>query len=54
MRAVAVTGVGLAIGLALASPANARPSDPGVVNYAVLGKGSVGNIVGAPMRASPR
>ena len=27
-----------------------RPSDPGVVNYAVLPKGSVGNIVGAPMR----
>jgi hypothetical protein len=50
MRAVAVTGVGLAIGLALASPADARPSDPGVVNYAVLGKGSVGNIVGTTMR----
>src|ERR1700733_3587278 len=30
--------------------ASARPSDPGVVNYAILGKGSVGNIVGAPMR----
>ncbi|MGH3562285.1 MAG: sensor domain-containing protein [Mycobacterium sp.] len=29
--------------------ATARPSDPGVVSYAVLGKGSVGNIVGAPM-----
>jgi hypothetical protein len=28
---------------------NARPSDPGVVSYAVLGKGSVGNIVGVPM-----
>lgn len=28
------------------APASARPSDPGVVNYAVLGKGSVGNIVG--------
>jgi hypothetical protein len=27
-----------------------HPSDPGVVNYAVLGKGSVGNIVGGPMR----
>ena len=35
--------------LAFAAPAWARPSDPGVVNYAVLGKGSVGNIVGAPM-----
>jgi hypothetical protein len=30
--------------------AAARPSDPGVVSYAVLGKGSVGNIVGGPMR----
>lgn len=40
---------GLAVGaaLALAAPAAARPSDPGVVNYAVLNKGSVGNIVGA-------
>lgn len=47
---VAATG-GLALGLAMAmaAPAAARPSDPGVVNYAVLGKGSVGNIVGAPM-----
>jgi PknH-like extracellular domain len=35
--------------VALAAPAQARPSDPGVVSYAVLGKGSVGNIVGAPM-----
>lgn len=33
----------------MASPALANPSDPGVVSYAVLGKGSVGNIVGAPM-----
>ena len=42
----------LACGLALAAPAvpaAANPSDPGVVSYAVLGKGSVGNIVGAPM-----
>ena len=50
MRTVAVAGVGLALGLAVAAPADARPSDPGVVNYAVLGKGSVSNIVGAPMR----
>jgi hypothetical protein len=35
--------------LASAAPASARPSDPGVVNYAVLGKGSVSNIVGAPV-----
>jgi hypothetical protein len=40
----------LALGLAVAAPAAARPSDPGVVNYAVLGKGSVGNIVGATLR----
>ena len=46
---IAVVGVGLALGVAVAPSANARPSDPGVVSYAVLGKGSVGNIVGAPM-----
>jgi hypothetical protein len=45
-----MAGVGLAVGLSLAAPANARPSDPGVVNYAVQPKGSVGNIVGATMR----
>jgi hypothetical protein len=44
---LAVTGLALASGLAGATPAAARPSDPGVVNYAVLNKGSVGNIVGA-------
>ncbi len=46
----ALFGAGLAGCLLLAPAAQARPSDPGVVNYAVLGKGSVGNIVGAPMR----
>jgi hypothetical protein len=45
---VGVAAVGLA--LTAAVPAQARPSDPGVVNYAVLGKGSVGNIVGATLR----
>jgi len=30
-------------------PAHAKPSDPGVVSYAVMGIGSVGNIVGVPM-----
>jgi hypothetical protein len=45
----AVLGVAVALGFALAPSAQARPSDPGVVSYAVLGKGSVGNIVGAPM-----
>lgn len=49
MRAVTVS-IGVAgVALALAAPAGARPSDPGVVSYAVLPKGSVGNIVGAPM-----
>jgi len=38
------------VALAGAPVAAARPSDPGVVSYAVLGKGSVGNIVGGPMR----
>jgi hypothetical protein len=49
-RTVALAGVGLAVGMAAAAPAAARPSEPGVVNYAVLGKGSVGNIVGATLR----
>lgn len=52
MRAAAtlvVAGLGLAI--AAAPAVAARPSDPGVVSYAVLPKGSVGNIVGAPMGA---
>ncbi|HZQ31560.1 MAG TPA: sensor domain-containing protein [Mycobacterium sp.] len=46
--AAAGIGVGLAVGLA--APAAAVPSEPGVVNYAVMGKGSVGNIVGATLR----
>ncbi|OBG20345.1 sensor domain-containing protein [Mycobacterium sp. 852002-51057_SCH5723018] len=46
----ALVAVGVAVGGALAIPvAGAHPSEPGVVNYAVLGKGSVGNIVGGPM-----
>jgi PknH-like extracellular domain len=52
MRVVATAvgiGLGLGITLAPAAPASARPSDPGVVSYAVMAKGSVGNIVGAPM-----
>lgn len=49
MRAtVATVSLGLAIGGAV-PVAHAHPSDPGVVSYAVLGRGSVGNIVGAPM-----
>ena len=46
--AAAVSSVGLAVLFAV--PAAAVPSEPGVVNYAVLGKGSVGNIVGATLR----
>ena len=49
MRLGACVTVGLGVALALAAQAGARPSDPGVVSYAVLAKGSVGNIVGAPM-----
>jgi len=46
----AAAAVILAIAAALATPvAGAHPSEPGVVSYAVLGKGSVGNIVGGPM-----
>ena len=44
--------VSLGVGLATAAgapSAAAHPSEPGVVSYAVLGKGSVGNIVGGPM-----
>ncbi|MCP9275722.1 sensor domain-containing protein [Mycolicibacterium arenosum] len=49
MRVTTTALAGIALALAAAAPAAARPSDPGVVSYAVLGKGSVGNIVGAPM-----
>lgn len=46
----AMVTVGVAVGGALGVPvAAAHPSEPGAVNYAVLGKGSVGNIVGGPM-----
>lgn len=47
LTAVAV-GAGLALLLA-APPASAQPADPGVVNYAVLPKGSVSNIVGSTL-----
>lgn len=49
MARLAGAAAAVIAGVALAAPAAARPSDPGVVSYAVLGKGSVGNIVGAPM-----
>jgi hypothetical protein len=50
VKAIAVgAAVGAGLTLALAAPADARPSDPGVVNYAIMNKGSVGNIVGARM-----
>ena len=49
LTAAAVT-LGLALAGAVGIPvARAHPSEPGVVSYAVLGKGSVGNIVGGPM-----
>ncbi|MGE2732148.1 sensor domain-containing protein [Mycolicibacterium vaccae] len=47
LAAAATIGVGAA--LLTAAPVSAAPSAPGVVNYAVLPKGSVGNIVGARM-----
>jgi PknH-like extracellular domain len=50
VRSAAPVAAVLAL-LVPAAPAAARPSDPGVVNYAVLGKGSVANIVGAPIRS---
>ncbi len=46
---LAVTAVGIGLAIGGAANAAAHPSEPGVVSYAVLGKGSVGNIVGAPM-----
>ncbi|MCV7347718.1 sensor domain-containing protein [Mycolicibacterium rhodesiae] len=49
MRTAAAATAVLAAGVCVAAPAQARPADPGVVSYAVLAKGSVGNIVGAPM-----
>ena len=46
----AVATFGLGLGVVSGVPvAAAHPSDPGVVSYAVLGKGSVGNVVGAAM-----
>ena len=49
-RRTALLAGGVAVALSVAPAASGRPSDPGVVSYAVLGKGSVGNIVGGPMR----
>ena len=49
MRATAAALTALVVAVTVAAPAWAQPSEPGVVSYAVLGKGSVGNIVGAPM-----
>jgi PknH-like extracellular domain len=53
-RVAAAVTIGVAVGqlgaLLTAPLAPARPSDPGVVSYAILGKGSVGNVVGGPMR----
>jgi hypothetical protein len=46
---LAIAGAGAVAGASAVPFAAAHPSDPGVVSYAVLGKGSVGNIVGGPM-----
>src|SRR5689334_25339373 len=45
----AAMAIGLVLGTAAIPVAAAHPSEPGVVNYAVLGRGSVGNIAGGPM-----
>ncbi|UXA13200.1 sensor domain-containing protein [Mycobacterium sp. SMC-8] len=50
VSAAAVAAAVMAMSVASAAPAQARPSDPGVVNYAVMSKGAVGNIVGARLR----
>jgi hypothetical protein len=52
MMRISAAAVSVGLGLAAASGvpiAAAHPSEPGVVSYAILGKGSVGNIVGGPM-----
>ncbi|BBX19888.1 hypothetical protein CRI77_05940 [Mycolicibacterium duvalii] len=49
MRAAIAFTVGALVTVLTAAPVSASPSVPGVVNYAVLPKGSVGNIVGARM-----
>lgn len=43
---ILLAGAAAAVGVPVAA---AVPSEPGVVSYAVLPKGSVGNVVGAPM-----
>ncbi|KAA1250128.1 sensor domain-containing protein [Mycobacterium simiae] len=48
-KPIAVVTLGLVVAGMAAPVAVAQPSEPGVVSYAVLGRGSVGNIVGAPM-----
>ncbi|MBS9535442.1 sensor domain-containing protein [Mycobacterium sp. M1] len=49
MRIAAMLVVAGLAAVPVAPVAMAKPSEPGVVSYAVLPKGSVGNIVGAPM-----
>jgi hypothetical protein len=50
MRIAAGAAISLAFFVGSAGQAHAVPSDPGVVNYAILTKGSVGNIIGATLR----
>lgn len=47
--ALSLVAVATTVGLTASPTVAAAPSIPGVVSYAVLSKGSVGNIVGAPM-----
>ncbi|MUM19701.1 MULTISPECIES: sensor domain-containing protein [unclassified Mycobacteroides] len=49
MAVVSATSVTAVLGIAWAPIAGALPSDPGVVNYAVLARGSVSNIIGAQL-----
>ncbi|HOW95968.1 MAG TPA: sensor domain-containing protein [Mycolicibacterium fallax] len=50
-RRISILALTAAAAVAATGTAAARPSDPGVVSYAIMSKGSVGNIVGAPIGA---
>ncbi len=47
LTAAVGAALAFALGVTLGAPAAAAPSAPGVVNYAVMPKGSVSNIIGA-------
>ncbi|MBN7450679.1 sensor domain-containing protein, partial [Mycobacteroides abscessus] len=48
-RTVLTSVAAAAFGLTATPAAAAVPSDPGVVNYAVLARGSVSNVIGAQL-----